>query len=284
MHLIGAHVSTEGGVFNAPANAMKIGATAFALFTKNPRGYTSSPLKPADTDAFRKAMDDNGYQPSQIVPHDGYLVNLASPKPDIFEKSFASFIDELKRCEQLGLTCLNMHPGSSTGADVGAAIKRIIEAVNRGLDATRGVTVVLENTAGQGSTIGRSFEELAELIAGIEDKTRIGICYDTCHGFVAGYDIRTKPLYERTMKQLDDIVGRSYLRALHLNDAKGELGSNLDRHDSLGKGNLGLAPFRMLMNDARLDGIPMILETIDETIWDKEIAMLFGMTKKKSRN
>jgi len=283
MHLVGAHVSMAGGLHNAPANAKKIGATAFALFLKNPRGYAAPELRREEADAFRAAMTEHGYTPAQVVPHIGYLVNLGSPKPDIYEKSLASFLDELHRCELLGLTCLNIHPGSfSGGGDAESSMRRIAESINRGLDKSTGVTVVLENTAGQGSSVGHTFEQLAQMIDLVEDKSRVGICYDTCHGFVAGYDIRTKATYNATVKRLDEVVGLGYLRAMHLNDAKGPLGGHLDRHESLGKGTLGWPPFKLLMADARMEKVAMILETTDESLWPEEIEALLGFGGKKS--
>jgi deoxyribonuclease-4 len=274
---IGAHVSTAGGVPHAPGNARQIGATAFALFLKNPRGYGGKAFDKVTVDEFARAMDECGYLPAHVVPHVGYLVNLGSPKRDIYEKSLASFFDELMRCELLGLTCLNIHPGSHTGEEgPEASIERIAASVNLGLERSSGVRVLLENTAGQGCAVGSRFEELAALIERIEDKSRIGVCFDTCHAFAAGYDIRTREVYEHTLDELDRVVGLRYLKALHINDTKGELGSHLDRHESLGKGRLGWEPFRLLVNDSRLDEIPMILETIDDTIWDKEIATLYS--------
>ncbi len=280
MHRIGAHVSTAGGVQVAPGNAARIGARAFALFVKNPRGYACPPLDSEKVTLFLRAMEETGFDPYHVVPHSGYLINLGSPKEDIQAKSFQSFMGEIHRCEQLQLPYLNIHPGSHGRTDEERCIARIAESINRALSQTKSVTILLENTAGQGSSVGYRFEHLAEIIDKIEDKTRIGVCIDTCHSFAAGYDIRTAETYTQTMEQLNRTVGLSYLKAVHLNDAKGELGSHLDRHHSLGEGNLGWETFLHLMNDPRLDEIPMVLETIDDAIWDQEIASLYGLINK----
>ena len=277
MKWIGAHVSASGGVENAPLNARDIDATAFAVFTKNQRQWKAKPLTAESIDAFRRNMADCGYEAAQVLVHDSYLINIGNPDPDKNRQSFDAFVDELERCRQLGLTLLNMHPGSHLKQVSEAECLDIIaDRINRALSRTQGVTVVLENTAGQGSNVGYRFEHLAHIIHKVEDKSRIGVCIDTCHAFAAGYDMTNEPKYLETMKLLDDIVGLSYLRGMHLNDAKSELESRVDRHQSLGKGNMGLEVFRLVMNDDRLDGIPLILETIDDTLWKAEIALLRG--------
>lgn len=283
MHRIGAHVSIAGGVDVAPGNARKIGATAFAIFVKNPRGYACPPLADKIVDLFLRAMEEHEYLSEHVVPHAGYLINLGSPKEDIQSKSFQSFMGELRRCEQLGLRCLNIHPGSHSGEEgEERCLNRIADSINRALSRTNGVMVLLENTAGQGASVGYKFEHLAQIFDLVEDKSRIGICIDTCHSFSAGYDLRSENAYLNTMAELDRIVGLKYLKALHLNDAKGELGGRLDRHQSLGQGNLGWETFSHLMNDSRLDEIPMVLETIDDTIWDREIENLYGLIRNES--
>ena len=280
MKYIGAHVSAAGGVENAPLNAKKIGATAFALFTKNQRQWTAKPLTDASIRRFRKNCEDAGYTPDQILPHDSYLINLGHPEPAGLEKSRTAFVDEMQRCEQLGLTCLNFHPGSHLNKIAeDACLERIAESINLALSQTRGVTAVIENTAGQGTNLGHRFEHLAAIIAGVEDKTRVGVCLDTCHTFSAGYDLVTPDGYEKTLALFDDVVGFSFLKGLHLNDGKKTRGSRVDRHASLGQGTLGLEAFRLIMNDARFDGTPMILETPDDSRWAEEIRMLMAMVK-----
>ncbi|MBF0382512.1 MAG: deoxyribonuclease IV [Magnetococcales bacterium] len=276
MKRVGAHVSIAGGVENAPLNAAAIGAKAFAMFTKNQRQWHSKPLETEQVDAFLQNMDSNGYRPSDVLPHDGYLINLGNPDSDKRKQSLDSFIDELKRCQLLGLTCLNFHPGSHLRKiSEDECLKLISESVNRALDEVQGVTAVIENTAGQGSNMGHTFEQIAQIIHGIEDKSRVGVCLDTCHTFVSGYDIRTKDTYGETMEKFGEIVGFKYLRGMHLNDSKPDLGSRVDRHHSLGEGKIGLDTFRMIMNDPALEEIPLVLETIDSTIWEKEIKLLY---------
>ncbi len=280
MKRIGAHVSTSGGVENAPLNAAEIGATAFALFTKNQRQWTAKPLTAESITAFKKNCDDNEFAPECILPHDSYLINLGHPETEKLEKSRNAFIDEMQRCEQLGLDRLNFHPGSHLKqVSESECLSTIAESLNIALNQTTGVTAVIENTAGQGSNLGFRFEHLAEIIDGVEDKSRVGVCLDTCHSFAAGYDLRTTESCESVFKEFEDIVGFKYLGGMHLNDSKKGLGSRVDRHHSLGKGELGLEVFRYIMNDARFDDIPMILETIDDTIWTEEIQLLRDMEK-----
>jgi len=276
----GPHVSTSGGVQNAPANARMLDATGFGMFTKNQRQWVSAPYTAETIFAFKKAMTDNGYKAGQVLAHDGYLINLGNPDKTAYEKSLAAIIDELKRCESLGLTLLDIHPGSHLRlVSEEACMLQIAEAINKAHKATSTVTVVIENTAGQGSNVGYSFEHLAFIIRNVKDKSRIGFCLDTCHAFAAGYDLRTAKSYDVVMKELEEKVGFKYLKGAHLNDAKAELGSRLDRHQSLGKGTLGLEPFKMIMNDDRFEEIPLVLETIDDTIWAEEVKMLQGMVK-----
>lgn len=275
MKFVGAHVSASGGMDQAVIRAHELEATAFALFTKNQRQWKAAPL-PADViDKFKSACAQYGYGPGQILPHDSYLINLGHPVADALEKSREAFIDELQRCEQLGLTLLNFHPGSHLlQIDEDKCLARIAESINIALDKTVGVTAVIENTAGQGSNLGFKFEHLAAIIDGVEDKSRVGVCIDTCHAFAAGYDLRTEEACERTFKQLGDIVGFNYLRGMHLNDAKSEFNSRVDRHHSLGEGNIGKTVFSYIMRDPRFDNIPLILETVNPDIWAEEIAWL----------
>ena len=277
MKYVGAHVSASGGVMNAPLNAKKIGARAFALFTKNQKQWKAKPLTREEIDKFKEYCQKENYPVDYILPHDSYLINLGAPETEALEKSRAAFIDELKRCSQLGLKYLNFHPGShKKKMSDEDCLKVVAESINISLEAVEGVTAVIENTAGQGGNIGYRFEHLARMIELVEDKGRIGVCLDTCHTFAAGYDIRTPETYEKTMREFDEIVEFNYLKGLHLNDSKVELGSRKDRHNSLGKGELGWETFKIIMQDPRLDNMPLILETIDENLWAEEIKQLYS--------
>ncbi len=278
---VGAHTSAAGGVFNAPLNAMKIGAQAFALFTKNQRQWAAKPLESKVIDQFKLNLEKSGIEPKHVLPHDSYLINLGHPELEKRQKSYDAFVDEVERCMLLGLDRLNFHPGShlkKIGED--ECLDAIAENINRTLEQTEGVSLVLENTAGQGSNLGWKFEHLAHIIDKVEDKTRVGVCIDTCHMFTAGYDIRTKEAYDISMAQFESIVGFKYLKGMHLNDSKPDLGSHVDRHQSIGKGKIGLEAFRYIMNDSRMDDIPLILETIDESIWDEEIRLLYSLEER----
>ena len=277
MKYVGAHTSASGGVTNAVLNAEKIGAKAFALFTKNQKRWDAKPLDTKTIDSFKEALHGSGISPKHVLPHDSYLINLGYPEDEKRAKSMEAFLDEVQRCSLLELDRLNFHPGSHLKQiSEDECMARISEAMNITLDKTSGVSLVLENTAGQGSNLGWKFEHLAQIIDKIEDKSRVGVCIDTCHMFTAGYDIRTREAYDITMAQFENIVGFQYLKGMHLNDSKPELGSHVDRHDSLGKGKIGLDAFRFIMNDERMDDIPLILETIDETIWADEIKLLYS--------
>lgn len=275
MKYLGAHISAAGGVDQAVQRAVAIGANAFALFTKNQRQWKAKPLDDATIDAFRSACRRHGFGPGQILPHDSYLINLGHPEAEGLAKSRAAFLDEVQRCEQLGIDRLNFHPGSHLRKiSESDCLARIAESLNETLSRTRGVIAVLENTAGQGSNLGWRFEHLAEVIEQVEDKSRVGVCLDTCHAFAAGYDLRTAEATTAMLDEFDAVVGIEYLKGMHLNDAKSELGSRVDRHHSLGQGNIGLACFTTLMRDARTDGMPLVLETIEPAIWAEEIAWL----------
>lgn len=274
---VGAHTSAAGGVFNAVKNAEAIGAKAFALFTKNQKRWDAKPLDTATIDKFKKALDESGILAKHVLPHDSYLINLGHPEVEKREKSMDAFLDEVQRCELLGLDKLNFHPGSHLKQiSEDECLDKIAEAMNRTLDKTSGVSLVLENTAGQGSNLGWKFEHLATIIDKIEDKSRVGVCIDTCHMFTAGYDIRTRDVYDKTWAEFEHIVGFKYLMGMHINDSKPDLGSHVDRHHSLGLGKIGLDAFRFIMNDERMDDIPLILETIDESIWKEEIELLYS--------
>ncbi len=278
MKRVGAHVSTAGGVQNAPVNARAIGAKAFALFTKNQRQWKAKPLEKKNIEAFKQKCEDAGYLPRHILPHDGYLINLGHPEKEGIDKSRKAFVEEMQRCEQLGLGMLNFHPGSHLRKiSETECIKRIAESINRALDRTSGVTAVIENTAGQGSNMGFTFEHLAGIIDAVEDKSRVGVCLDTCHSFTAGYDLKTKKSFKNVMDTFDRVVGFGYLKGMHLNDSKKDLGSRVDRHESIGKGLLGLELFGFIMNDRRFEEIPMILETPDSDIWAEEIRLLYSL-------
>ncbi len=277
MKYIGAHVSVAGGVSNAPIEANAIGAKAFALFTGNNSRWVSKDIPEEEAELFKQNCKLYGFTPEVILPHDNFLINLGSPDEKKLKLSRKSFLDEMRRCEQLGLKMLNFHPGSHINEiSEEECLDKIAESVNITLDKTTGVTAVLENVAGQGSNVGHSFEQLARIIDKIEDKSRIGVCIDTCHAYSAGYDLVTPELYDQTWKLFDEVIGFNYLRGMHLNDDKRKLGSRIDRHESIGKGTLGKAFFTRLMNDPRFDDIPLILETPDELIWAEEIAWLYN--------
>ena len=273
MKYIGAHVSASGGVEFAPVNAHEIGANAFALFTKNQRQWVSKPLTEDSIRLFKENCEKFGFAPEYILPHDSYLINLGHPEEEGLTKSRAAFLDEMQRCEQLGLKLLNFHPGSHLNKiSVEECLDRIAESINLTLEKTKGVTAVIENTAGQGSNLGNEFWQLKYIIDRVEDKSRVGVCLDTCHTLTAGYDFLND--YDDVFGEFGEVVGFEYLRGMHLNDSKKELGSRVDRHDSIGKGLIGFAFFEKLMKDPRFDNMPLILETIDETLWPEEIAWL----------
>lgn len=275
MKFIGAHVSTSGGIENAPANAHKIGATAFALFTKNQRQWAAPPIAPDKAEAFRSNCEALGFNMDYIMPHDSYLINLGHPGRDELQKSRMAFVDEMHRCEVLGLKLLNFHPGANLKlVDDETCLLTIAQSINIALESTNGVTAVIENTAGQGSSMGHNFEHLKFIIDNVQDKDRVGICLDTCHTFAAGYDLVTPEGYEETFRLFDEIVGFRYLKGMHLNDSMKPLGSHVDRHESIGKGHLGISVFNRIINDPRFDNMPLILETPDEDIWQQEIELL----------
>lgn len=280
-YLIGAHVSAAGGAANAPINARKIGANAFALFTKNQRRWQSKPLTTQEIELFKQHCQQVNIKPNAILPHDSYLINLGHPDAEQLQKSRLAFVDEMQRCQQLGLSLLNFHPGSHlrkiSELD---CLSRISDSINGALEQTEGVTAVIENTAGQGSNLGHSFEQLAQIIEQVEDKTRVGICIDTCHMFAAGYDISTLDAAKQSFDLFNHIVGFDYLKAMHLNDSKNPLASRVDRHASLGQGYIGQQGFEYIMSLDAVRHIPLILETIDPAIWPDEINWLRSLTKK----
>ena len=278
MKYIGAHVSAAGGVYNAPVNANAIGARAFALFTKNQRQWFSDPLTLASIKLFRDNCEKYDYKPFQILPHDSYLINIGHPESVALEKSRMAFLDEMQRCEQLGLDRLNFHPGSHLKEiSEEECLSRIAESINIALDKTKGVIAVIENTAGQGSNVGYKFEQLRLIIDKVNDKSRVGVCIDTCHAYTSGYDLKTAEGFKKTFEIFSEVVGFGFLKGMHLNDSKKDLGTRVDRHDNIGKGFLGDDLFRMIVNDTRFDDIPLILETPEESLWEEEIKKLYSM-------
>lgn len=276
---IGAHVSAAGGVSNAPVNANKIGATAFALFTKNQRRWQAKELALQEIEQFKQHCHDFGFTPNTILPHDSYLINLGHPDDELIDKSRTAFIEELYRCEQLGLELLNFHPGSHLRKiSEDKCLQRISESINIALDKSTSVTAVIENTAGQGSNLGYSFEQLAQIIHGVEDKSRVGVCLDTCHLFAAGYDLSSRQGCQTTFAAFHSIVGNQYLKAMHLNDSKTALNSRVDRHASLGKGHIGKTAFEFIMQLDATRSIPLILETVEPEIWPEEINWLNSLS------
>ncbi len=278
MKYIGAHVSASGGVENAPLNAYAIGAKAFAFFTRNQRQWRSAPLPEKSIELFKERCAEFGYEAKHILPHDSYLINLGNPDEEGLRKSREAFLDEMTRCEQLGLGLLNFHPGSHLGKmEVDACLSRIAESINIALSKTNGVCAVIENTAGQGSNLGYAFEQIAFIIDKVEDKSRVGVCIDTAHTLAAGYDIKTPEGFADVFRRFDEVIGFAYLKGMHINDSKKDLASRVDRHDSIGKGVMGMDTFRLLMADPRFDDIPLILETPDESLWADEIRLLYGL-------
>ena len=280
MKYVGAHVSASGGVENAPVNAHNIGAKAFALFTKNQKQWYSKPLTEENIKRFKENCEKYGFKPEHILPHDSYLINLGNPVVENLKKSRSAFLDEMHRCELLGLDRLNFHPGSHLKQiSEEECLDTIAESINISLDKTNGVIAVIENTAGQGTNLGYKFEHLKYIIDRVEDKSRVGVCLDTCHTYTAGYDIKSEEGYNKTFEEFDRIVGFEYLKGMHINDSKKDLATRVDRHDSLGKGFLGEEVFQRIMNDPRFDNIPLILETPDDSLWAKEIKWLYSLSK-----
>lgn len=275
MKYIGAHVSASGGICNAILNAEAIGANAFALFTRNQRSWVSKPMATDEINSFRSLLAERGFEPQYVLPHDSYLINLGSPDDEILTKSRNAFLDEMKRAEQLGLTMLNFHPGSHLNKiSEEECLDQIAREINAALSQTKGVTAVIENTAGQGTNLGWRFEHIRRIIDGIDDKSRVGVCIDTCHTLAAGYDLSTEMGYQFCFEDFESIIGFQFLRAIHLNDSKKNAGSHVDRHETLGNGFLGKDFFSRFMHDPRFDNMPIILETPDPSLWAQEIEWL----------
>ena len=280
MKYIGAHVSAAGGICNAILAAESIGANAFALFTRNQRSWVSKPLAADEIASFKTLLGERGFSPDYVLPHDSYLINLGCPDEENLQKSRAAFLDEMSRCDLLGLPMLNFHPGSHLGKiSEEECLDQIAQEINAALGKTQQVCAVIENTAGQGTNLGHTFAQIARIISGVDDKSRVGVCIDTCHTFAAGYDLSNEMGYNFTFDEFDEVIGRNYLRAIHLNDCKKACGSRVDRHECLGEGSLGQHFFEMFMNDSRFDNIPIILETPDPTRWAEEIRWLRSLVK-----
>lgn len=276
MKYFGAHVSAAGGVENAPLNAMAIGAKAFAVFTKNQRQWVGKPLTEENITRFKENLKLSGILPSMVLPHDSYLINLGHPEEEALNKSRDAFFDEMARCEALGLDKLNFHPGGTLGAITeDECLMRVAESINMALERSKGVIAVIENTAGQGTNVGYRFEHLSSIIENVDDKSRVGVCLDTCHAFSAGYDLSTKESANKVFTEFDAIVGFKYLKGMHLNDTMKPFGSRIDRHNNIGKGFLGVNIFEYIATDKRFDNMPLILETPDESVWSDEITELY---------
>ncbi|XP_078609866.1 putative endonuclease 4 isoform X2 [Branchiostoma floridae x Branchiostoma japonicum] len=275
---VGAHVSITGGIENAIENAVAINARAFGLFLRSQRQWACKPMEESAARLFREACEKHGFSPGQILPHGSYLLNCGAPNPETLRKSREALVDELKRCEQLGLTMYNFHPGSSCGEiTVEECLTRIADSINLAHQQTSGVTTVIENMSCQGNTVGGKFAELRGIIDRVKDKSRVGVCIDTCHAFAAGYNLSTQAGFDQMMQEFEDTVGFSYLRAMHINDSKGDVGCHLDRHENIGKGKIGIEGFRRVMNDPRLNNIPMILETPMGLDDEDEIRILYSL-------
>lgn len=261
MRKLGSHVSAAGGVDKAVGRASALDMGAFQLFSKNANQWKAKPLDPAVVERYKIALAESSI--TDVVVHDSYLINIASPDDTAWEKSIDALAIELDRCDTLGVPWLVSHPGAHMESGVDAGVARVAEAINRiHLEMPDGSSVIaLETTAGQGTTLGRSFEELAQIIDQIDDKSRIAVCLDTCHVFAAGYDIRDKASYDTTMQAFDESIGLDYLKVIHLNDSMKPLGSNRDRHSHIGEGEIGEAAFGFFLNDPRLVDVPGILET-----------------------
>ncbi|XP_048870977.1 probable endonuclease 4 isoform X4 [Brienomyrus brachyistius] len=277
---IGAHMSISGGIWHAVQDSLTIGGRSFGLFLGSQRSWQRPPLDGTAAAKFREACARHSFEPAYILPHGSYLMNCGSPKQDVFEKSQAMLVDELNRCSALGLSLFNLHPGASLGSiTTEQCIEKIAQAINHAHRQTSGVVTVLENMSGQGSTVGGQLSELRGIIDKVRDKSRVGVCLDTCHAFAAGYDLSATGGVKSVLEEFDKIVGLQYLRAVHLNDSKGGLGCNLDRHEDIGRGKIGLATFRDIVNEPLLDNIPLILETPGRPGFEyaEQIALLYSL-------
>ncbi|WKX93691.1 hypothetical protein Q1695_011170 [Nippostrongylus brasiliensis] len=274
---LGSHVSAAGSVEQAIYNAGAEGNRCMALFVRNQRQWNAKPMDEDTVDRWNRAIKETGFPLSQILPHGSYLMNPGSPDPEKLEKSRTAMLDECKRCERLGIQLYNFHPGSTTGdCTVEECLKTVAATIDYIVDNTDFIVMVVETMAGQGNTVGSTFEQIRDIISMVKNKDRVGVCIDTCHIFAAGYDIRTQAAYDKTMQEFDDVVGLKYLKAFHLNDSKGGLGCRADRHENIGRGRIGKAGFKCIMDDKRLDGIPLVLET-PEGDYPREMITLYSL-------
>jgi deoxyribonuclease-4 len=277
MHTIGPHTSIAGGLEKAAERAADLGANAFGMFSKNQRQWHAKPLEAEQVALFKQRMAELGFTANNVLVHDSYLINLANPDDEKQHKSLIAFIDEIRRIEQLGLSLLNFHPGSHLGSlTAEEATARVAAALDQSIEATDHAILVIENTAGAGSTLGASVEELAMILDASDHPQRIGFCLDTCHAHVAGYDLSTIEGFETLIARFDTLIGLDKLKGMHLNDAKSGPGSRLDRHASLGEGTIGWPTFDHIAGDERFANMPLVLETIDESLWAAEVARLRG--------
>ncbi len=278
MYTIGPHTSIAGGVHNAVIQAAELGANAFGMFTKNQRQWKTKDLEKDSIALFKSTMAEKGFMAQQVLVHDSYLINLGNPDHEKRKKSLDAFIDELRRVEQLGLSLLNFHPGSHLGLiDAKESLSLVAQNLDIALSETDHAIAVIENTAGQGTNLGSSFEELAYLFEQCTNRERIGFCIDTCHAHAAGYSLGSPEEFDTAIERFDTLIGLPRLKGMHLNDAKSDAGSHLDRHASLGMGSIGWPTFEHIASDPRFENMPLVLETVDSTLWKDEVAHLrFG--------
>jgi deoxyribonuclease IV len=278
--LLGAHVSIAGGVFNAPERGAKLGCRCIQIFTQNSNQWRGKIVSQDDASMFRAKVAESGI--AEVVSHDIYLINLASAPGEIQDKSITAFKEEMQRCARLGINKIIMHPGSHNNDGEHIGIRRICESFDILLAAVPEFTgkILLENTAGQGSNLGYQFQQLKAIITGTSFPDRFGVCFDTCHAFASGYEIRDPDGYQRTFEEFDKLIGISALLAFHLNDSKKGLGSKVDRHENIGAGTLGLEPFRMILNDPRFAAVPKFIETPDREMDEKNLEVLRSLIKR----
>jgi len=275
-YFIGAHLNIAKGFHVAVEQGNQVGARSLGVFTGSQRAWFKKKLTAEAAENFKAACKKYGYSPDYIIAHGSYLINLGTPEPVLLAKSRAAFIDEMQRCEQLGLKLYNFHPGSAVGGiETDKALEQVADAVNIAHSRTSNVTACIENTAGQGNNLGRTFEQIKKIIDKVKDQSRVGVCLDTCHLFVAGYDLRTREATEKVFKEFDEIVGINYLRGIHMNDSKREHNCRVDRHENIGKGVIGLEGFKYIVNDERFSNIPLVCET--EEPFDEQIKLLYSL-------
>jgi deoxyribonuclease IV len=265
MSILGAHQSISGGYDKAVKRAFECSCDCVQLFTKNNNQWRAKPITAEEAEKFQTALAEHGI--SHPIAHDSYLINLASPEPALWRKSLLAFVEELRRAETLGIPYVVTHPGSFTTSDEKSGIRQVVRALDEIHSQTKGLRTecLLETTAGQGTALGWRFEQLAAILDGVKEPDRLGVCFDTCHVFAAGYPLGTKKEFSATMKAFDGLIGVTRIKAFHLNDSRRELGSRVDRHEHIGRGRMGLEPFRLILNDRRFKKIPMYLETPKES-------------------